>query len=63
MTNQKNTLTLSIPEAAEKIGISAPTLRLAIKNKQVPCLILAKNKWRIPVAALDKYLANAGDDT
>lgn len=60
MVNDNELLTLSTDQAAERIGISVATLRLAIKKKQIPCLILGKNKWRVPVKALERYLQDAG---
>jgi excisionase family DNA binding protein len=63
MTNDTEKLTLSVTEAADRIGISAATLRLSIKRGQIPMLKLGRNKWRIPVSALERYLANAGAGT
>jgi len=53
-------LTLSVPEAAERLGVSAATLRIAIKNGTFPMLNLGDKKWRVPVSALERYLQNAG---
>lgn len=56
---EKDKLTLNVAEAAVKLGVSEPTLRLAIKNGTVP-VIRISHRVLIPIAAFEKYLANAG---
>jgi excisionase family DNA binding protein len=63
MQDENEKLTLSIPQAALRLGISAPTLRISIRKGTFPALRLGNNKIRIPVAALERYLSSAGSDT
>ena len=52
-------LTLNVAETCIKLGVSAPSLRKAIKKGEVP-VILIGHRVLIPVSALQRYLENAG---
>lgn len=57
MENEK--LTFNLSEAAVKIGVSEPTLRKAVKQGTIPSIRVGY-RVLIPIAALEKYLAEAG---
>lgn len=52
--------TLNIKEAAQQLGVSAPTIRRAIREGKLPVIRLGIRRVVIPCAAFEKYLANAG---
>jgi len=54
-----NKLTYNVPEAAQKLGVSEPTLRESIKRGLIPSIRIG-HRVLIPVSALDKYLDSAG---
>ncbi len=59
MTDER--LTLTIPEASKRIGMSEPVIRRAIKEGKLPFLRLGERKLLIPIAALERFMANAGN--
>lgn len=56
---EKEKLTLTVEEAAEVLGISRPTAYEAIKTGALPYIRIGR-RIIIPIAALEKLLANAG---
>lgn len=60
MENETKRLTLNPAEAAEKLGVSLPTLRSEIKKGTIPSIRLGTRRVLIPVSALEKYLESAG---
>jgi excisionase family DNA binding protein len=57
MTTER--LTMNVSEACEKLGLSAPSLRKALKRGEIPHLRIGA-RILIPISALNKYLASAG---
>ena len=53
-------LTLSVPEAAEAIGVAPLSLYLAIQRGEFKQYIRIGRRILIPVKALDELLATAG---
>lgn len=56
------TLTMSVPEAGKLLGIGTSTAFRLAKDGTIPTLRLGR-KIRVPKTALDKMLANAGNQT
>jgi excisionase family DNA binding protein len=54
-------VTYSIKEAAEAIGVSENTLRQSIREGKIPALRVSERRIVIPVVALNKMLADAGN--
>ena len=52
-------LTYKVSEAAIKLGVSEPTLYDSIKRGEIPSIRIG-HRVLVPIAALEKYLANAG---
>lgn len=52
-------LTVTVDEAAEKIGVSRVSLYNAIKRGEFPVIRIGR-RIVVPIAALERYLANAG---
>jgi excisionase family DNA binding protein len=59
---EEKKLTMNVNEASKALGVSRPSLYKAIRNNEVPVIRLG-HRVLIPVAALDKYLENAGNHT
>ena len=60
--DKKERLTLNIPECAKLLGISRGlAFELAAQGK-LPVLYLGRRRMVVPVAALEKLLAEAGTD-
>lgn len=59
MSTRTKRLTMTIPEAAEKLGIGRNQGYAAAKIGQIP-IIKVGNRILVPVAALEKKLASAG---
>jgi excisionase family DNA binding protein len=57
MTTER--LTMNVSEACEKLGLSAPSLRKALKRGEIPHLRIGA-RILIPISALNKYLASVG---
>jgi excisionase family DNA binding protein len=57
-TNEK--LTLDLKEVCERMNISLPTLRKALKAGKIPSLKLSARRIVIPVAGLNRYLEGIG---
>jgi len=51
-------LTLTVPEASKRIGMSEPVIRKAIHENKIPHIVLGTRKILIPIAALEKWLEN-----
>jgi len=58
-TRASKRLTMTIPEAAEKLGIGRNQGYEAAKNGQLPTIKIGK-RLLVPVTALENKLANAG---
>lgn len=52
-------LTLTVDEAAERLGLSRPVAYQAVKRGEIPVIRIGR-RILIPIAALEKMLANAG---
>lgn len=52
-------LVLTVEQAAEILGISRPTAYQAIERGEIPHIRIGR-RILVPVAALEKLLANAG---
>lgn len=48
---------LTIPQAAARLGISVSTMRRLIDAGDIPTALIGQRLRRIPVAALDAYIA------
>ncbi len=57
MNNER--LTYTVEEAAEKLGISRPVAYQAVNRGDIPVIRIGR-RILVPVAALEKLLANAG---
>lgn len=58
-TRASKRLTMTIPEAAEKLGIGRNQGYEAARNGQIPTIKIGK-RLLVPVTALENKLANAG---
>ena len=56
MANNEVKLTMSVSEAAKKLGIARNSLYEGVKRGEVPCVRIGK-RILIPVAALEKKLS------
>jgi excisionase family DNA binding protein len=54
----ENKLVYTVNEASEKLHVCAHTMRKLIKEGKVPVVVFSERKRMIPIAALEKYLAN-----
>lgn len=52
--------TVSVEEAGRILGVGRVKAYELVKEGKLPCLKLGTRKFVVPLAALDKYLANAG---
>ncbi len=52
--------TISVEEAGKILGVSRPKAYELVNQGVIPALRLGKHKIVVPIAALDKYLENAG---
>lgn len=59
MSTRTKRLTMTIPEAAEKLGIGRNQGYEAAKSGQIPTIKIGK-RLLVPVAALENKLAKAG---
>ena len=58
---EDDSLTMSVPEAGKLIGCGrALAYKLAREQKVIPVIKLGTRKLRVPKAALEKMLAEAG---
>ena len=57
MENNKTKLTMSVSEAAKKLGIARNSLYEGVKRGEVPYVRIGK-RILIPIAALEKKLSN-----
>lgn len=60
VTSEK--IVLSVPEAGELLGISRAHAYLMVKQGRLPIIALGR-RLVVPIAALEKMLANAGRKT
>lgn len=58
-TGPKHRLTMTIPEAAKKLGIGRNQGYEAARNGQIPTIKIGK-RLLVPVTALEKKLESAG---
>jgi excisionase family DNA binding protein len=59
---EEKKLTYNVSEAAKMLGVSEPTLYDSIKRGEIPHIFIG-HRILIPIAALKKYLDNAGAET
>ena len=50
---------LTVEEAGQRLGLSRPSAYQAVKRGEIPIIRIGR-RILVPVAALDKLLANAG---
>ncbi|MFB0557249.1 MAG: helix-turn-helix domain-containing protein [Dehalococcoidia bacterium] len=61
MSNQDERLTLTVPEAAKLLGIGRQTAYEAVRTGVIPVIRFGR-VIRVPRRALERLLANAGED-
>ena len=54
--------TISVEEAGQVLGVSRPKAYELVNQGIIPVLKLGPHKFVVPIAALEKYLANAGSE-
>jgi excisionase family DNA binding protein len=54
---------ISIPDAADRIGLHADTLYRLCRTGQFPPAIQIGSRWRVSVPRLERYLHGAAVDT
>ena len=59
MNKATKELTLSVPEAGRQLGLGRDAAYEAARRGQLPALRFGRH-WRVPVAALERMLAEAG---
>ena len=59
MKEDKNKACYTVPELAERLGLSAETIYRSIRRKQIPHLKIGERRLILPKAAIDKWLASA----
>lgn len=59
VTENGERLTVTVREAAKRIGVSHVSLYNAIERGEFPALRIGR-RIVVPIAALEKYLASAG---
>lgn len=52
--------TISVEEAGRWLGVSRPKAYELVKKGVLPVLKLGPHKFVVPIAALNRYLENAG---
>ncbi len=56
MSYQMTGLTLTVPEAAKRLGVGRNTLYAAIQRGEVPSIRIGR-RTLVPVAALERFLS------
>lgn len=54
--------TLTVEDAGKVIGVSRATAYELVRKGVIPAIRLGPHKIVVPIAALERYLANAGNN-
>ena len=56
----ENRMTITVEQAAERLGISRPLAYRLAKSGKIPTIRLGERRILVPICALQKMLENAG---
>ena len=51
----------TVPELAERLGLSVETVYRGIRRNEIPHLRIGQRRLILPKASIDRWLASAGD--
>ena len=57
----KETVCYTVPELAERLGLSVETVYRGIRRNDIPHLRIGQRRLILPRAAIDRWLASAGE--
>ena len=58
---KQETVCYTVPELADTLGLSTETVYRGIRRGEIPHLKIGERRLILPKAAIDKWLASAGD--